>query len=404
MRGFLRSLGPGIALAATGIGAGDMVSTALAGQSYGHAILWSALAGALIKWVITEGLARWQVATNETLLEGWIRHLHRSFGVFFFIFLLIWSFTVGGALVSASGMVASALLPYLSIPYWGLIHSFLAFLLVFIGRYLLFERIMKGFVVLLFGIVTVSGALLIPEHTTFLRGILVPSIPDGSIKLLLGVIGGIGGSLTVLNYGYWIREKGWKGPEVLKKVRTDLSIAYILTGFFGVAIMSIAAEVNTDGTKGNELLLELGRTIGEQLAPWVGTLFLLAFWGAVFSSMLGVWQGVPYLFADSYQLLFKGREVGKLPTTSDRSYKGGLLFLTVLPLPLLWMEDPVWTVLLYTILGALFMPVIIASLLALNGKRSLPEKHRNGMLSIIILLIALGIFLYLGLNEWMGFF
>jgi hypothetical protein len=26
--------------------------------------------------------------------------------------------------------------------------------------------------------------------------------------------------------------------------------------------------------------------------------FLLGFWGAVFSSVLGVWQSAPYLFAD----------------------------------------------------------------------------------------------------------
>ena len=28
--------------------------------------------------------------------------------------------------------------------------------------------------------------------------------------------------------------------------------------------------------------------------------FLVGFWGAVATSMLGVWQGVPYLFADFY--------------------------------------------------------------------------------------------------------
>jgi hypothetical protein len=166
--------------------------------------------------------------------------------------------------------------------------------------------------------------------------------------------------------------------------------------------MSIAAEVKVDVSKGNELVLALGRTIGDQLGAWVGLLFKLAFWGAVFSSLLGVWQGVPYLFADVYQLLIKGREAGQLPSSNDPSYKGGLLFLTFIPLPMLWLEEPVWTVVLYTVLGALFMPVMIGSLLVLNQKPGLPEPYRNGWKSILFLSIGLGIFLYLGVRELFG--
>ncbi|MFB6257976.1 MAG: Nramp family divalent metal transporter [Flavobacteriales bacterium] len=404
MKSYWPSIGPGIALAATGIGAGDMVSTAVAGQKYGHTILWGAMAGVLIKGVITEGLARWQAGSGETLLEGWTRHLHRSFGFAFSIFLLVWSFTVGAALMAATGMAASAIFPTLSIPTWGVIHSLSAFILIFIGRYVLFERLMKGFVSLLFGIVLLCGTLLIPDITPLLKGLFVPQLPEGSIQLLLGVIGGIGGSLTVLNYGYWIREKGWKGKELLGRIRSDLFLAYLLTGLFGTAIMSIAAELQMDISKGNELVLALARTIDVQLGEWVGTLFRVAFWGAVFSSMLGVWQGVPYLFADTYQLLIRGRKPGKLPSNNDPSYKGGLLFLTLIPLPMLWLEEPVWTVVLYTVLGGLFMPVMIGSLLILNQKQILPKTYRNGWKSVLFLSIGLAIFLYLGGHELLELF
>ncbi len=394
-----RSIGPGIALAATGIGAGDMVSTALAGQRYGQLILWSALAGALIKWVITEGLARWQLASGETLLEGWHRHFHKAFSVVFLLFLILWSFTVGGALMVASGMAASSFLPRFSIPTLGIFHSFMAFTLVLIGRYLLFERIMKFFISLLFLIVLFCGFHLLPEALPFFKGLFIPRIPQGSTPFLMGVIGGIGGSLTVLNYGYWIREKGWKGEKVMKRVRFDLGLAYILTGLFGVAIMSIAAQIDTDMSKGNELVLAMGRTIEEELGFWTGKLFILSFWGAVFSSMLGVWQGVPYLFADTLQLLSGHRKTGQAPSSMDRSYRIGLLFLTFTPIPLLWMEEPVWTVILYTVLGALFMPVIIASLLILNKRKELPKELRNGWASVLFLSIGLSIFLYLGIRE-----
>src|SRR5690606_25954179 len=72
--GWLAVIGPGILVAATGVGTGDLVTGALAGTKLGVAVLWAALVGALLKFVLNEGLARWQLATGETVLEGVRRH------------------------------------------------------------------------------------------------------------------------------------------------------------------------------------------------------------------------------------------------------------------------------------------------------------------------------------------
>jgi hypothetical protein len=54
-----------------GVGAGDLLTSGLAGSEVGLALLWTVVAGAILKWVLSEGLARWQLATGSTLLEGW---------------------------------------------------------------------------------------------------------------------------------------------------------------------------------------------------------------------------------------------------------------------------------------------------------------------------------------------
>ena len=72
---YLAMLGPGLAIAATGVGAGDMVAATAAGARYGYAVVWAAAVGALLKFVLNEGVARWQLATGTTLLEGWVRRL-----------------------------------------------------------------------------------------------------------------------------------------------------------------------------------------------------------------------------------------------------------------------------------------------------------------------------------------
>ena len=38
-------IGPGIVVAATGVGAGDLVATLIAGSRFGYALLWAAIVG-----------------------------------------------------------------------------------------------------------------------------------------------------------------------------------------------------------------------------------------------------------------------------------------------------------------------------------------------------------------------
>lgn len=66
---------PGILVAATGVGAGDLIFASFAGSNIGLTIVWAAVVGAGLKWLLTEGLARWQMATDSTLIEGSVRHL-----------------------------------------------------------------------------------------------------------------------------------------------------------------------------------------------------------------------------------------------------------------------------------------------------------------------------------------
>jgi hypothetical protein len=65
-------------LAATGVGAGDLATASFAGGLLGTAVLWAVVFGAFLKFVVTEGLARWQLATGETLIEGAVSRGGRS--------------------------------------------------------------------------------------------------------------------------------------------------------------------------------------------------------------------------------------------------------------------------------------------------------------------------------------
>ena len=92
-------LGPGFIVAATGVGAGDLIAAAVAGQRFGLAVLWVVLLGAFFKAILNEGVSRWQLATGTTLMEGWIRHLPRWVSWYFLVYLCFWGFLVAAALM-----------------------------------------------------------------------------------------------------------------------------------------------------------------------------------------------------------------------------------------------------------------------------------------------------------------
>ncbi|AKH68445.1 Mn2+/Fe2- transporter, NRAMP family [Spongiibacter sp. IMCC21906] len=391
----LRQIGPGIVIAATGLGAGDMVTAAASGAEFGSLLLWAVIAGAIIKLALNEGLARWQLSAGSSLLSGWNRFLPRWVAGYFFIYLIIWSFLVAAALMAACGLAAHALIPSISVTLWAAIQSIIAALLIAFGRYQLLENLMKWLIGLMFITVMVAVFAMDLNGLAIAQNLIPSLIPDKALNMLLAVLGGVGGSVTLLCYGYWMREKGWQGTGQLSLARWDLTVAYSLTALFAMGIMLLAAKASPSQTGGLAILLGIADALGKILGENFRLLFLVGFWAAVFSSMLGVWQGVPYLFADTLkQWQSRGRDSSPVEVNS-KAYRNFLVFLALPPLTLLLFGKPVWLVLLYSVTGAFFMPFLALALLYLNN-RKLAKPDRNGLLSNSLLLVALLLFVAVG--------
>lgn len=401
-----RDTGPGLVVAATGLGAGDIVAAAVVGADFGTALLWAVAAGGLLKFCLNEGVGRWQLLTGTTVLEGWISELPRFISWYFAAYLVFWSCMVAAAMMSATGLAAYGLWPVLSVTQWGMLHAVLAFAIVLSGAWRLLEGLMKVFIALMFASVLFCAALVLWQNPAVLGTLLRPSLPDDSLTAVLSVMGGVGGSVTVLCYGYWIREEGWSGAERLRTMRWDLGVAYTLTALFAMAVMLLGAGLQPEVVAGNGMALALA----EQLLPITGEagkwIFLWGFWGATFSSMLGVWHGVPYLFAN-FVLQYRRRRTGESGSVLDQGhsltrshpYRLWLTVMCFVPMLLLLLGRPVWIVVLYAVTGAFFMPLLAGLLLYLNGLRRLGSE-RNGWRMQLALVLCLLLFGFLLLQEF----
>jgi len=392
-----RALGPGFVVAATGVGAGDLIAAAVAGQKFGLAVLWVVALGAVFKWVLNEGISRWQLATGTTLIEGWITRMPGWVGIYFFVFLLIWGLLVAAALSAACGVAARALFHTLPLPTatWSALHAVTGAVLVLIGGYAGFERLMKALMAVMFVCVVLCALLMRVPAAEYWQAWTQPGVPAGSAKFLLGVMGGVGGSVTLLCYGYWIREKGWRGAVMHGRSMLDLGAAYALTGIFGLAVIVIAAEVQPADASGNALVLALAGQLEVILGPAGRWFFLVGFWCAVFTSLLGVWQGVPYLFADCVAVWRRQRGVIKATPadlTKTTPYRIFLAYLTFPPLLLLLLGRPLTLVILYAVAGAFFMPFLASMLLVMNNRREWVGELKNRPIVNALLVLSLVLF------------
>ncbi len=395
-------IGPGILVAATGVGAGDLATGAFCGSKLGLAVLWAVLIGAGLKLLLNEGLARWQLATGTTPLEGCVAHLGRPVQWVFLAYLLIWSYFVGSALMSACGVAAHAILPMVDARsdkiIYGLLHSAAAVALVRLGGYRLFARVMGGCIALMFVVVIATAVAVKPCWSEVVAGLFRPSIPlwqGEGIQWTIALMGGVGGTLTVLCYGYWIREEGRTSPADLAVCRIDLAVAYAMTALFGIAMVTIGSTIKISGG-GATLVVELADRLQATLGPAARWAFLAGAWGALFSSLLGVWQSVPYLFADFWQLMRAGSQgdvAKKTVDTRSLPYRAYLYVLATVPAVGLWTSFQ-QAQKVYAIVGALFIPMLALALLVLNGRaRLVGDRYRNPIWVSCLLIATLVFFL-----------
>lgn len=396
-----------------------MATAAFTGNKLGLAILWAVLLGAFLKFVLNEGLTRWQLVTGQTLLEGAVHRLGRPVQYIFMPYLLLWSFFVGSALMSACGVAMHAIVPVFSDAtqgkiVFGIAHSLLGLLLVHFGGFPLFEKVMSATIAMMFVTVLLTASLICEDWGVVVQGLFIPRIPHLASEGLgwtIALMGGVGGTLTVLCYGYWIREKDRKGPEHLQTCRIDLGVAYAATAIFGIAMVIIGSTIQVEG-KGANLIVNLADKLAEPLGDTGKWVFLIGAWGTVFSSLFGVWQAVPYIFADFCGLVRTfgsdgASEVRPIEVdTRGWAYRGYLAAIAIVPMLGLFVS---FTQIqkIYAVFGALFMPMLAFVLLILNGRSDwISTRWRNRPSTVAILLATLIVFLlfgYIQLRKTFGF-
>ncbi|MFJ7303606.1 Nramp family divalent metal transporter [Streptomyces sp. NPDC099088] len=403
-----RYIGPGIVVAATGVGAGDLVATLIAGSSFGYTLLWAAVIGCLVKISLAEAAGRWHLSTGRTLFDGWAS-LGRWTTYFFVVYVVVWGFVYGAAAMSSSALPLQALFPHvMGLPWWGVACGLVGLVFVWFNKYAVFEKVMTVLVGVMF-VVTVYLAIRVTPNLPEAFAGLLPVLPDEKDSVLntLGLIGGVGGTITLAAYGYWVNAKGWTDTGWMKVMRLDNRVAYATTGIFVIAMLFVGAEMLHSShvaiASGDKGLIQLGDILAAEYGTATAKFFLIGFFATSFTSLIGVWHGVSLMFAD-FVAHYRGGGEGAEEVAAGRhdrswAFRGYLLWLTFPPIVLLFQGQPFRLVILYGVLGAAFLPFLALTLLRLLNSSRTPREWRNGPLSNAMLVIAGVLFLVLCVKQ-----
>ncbi|GAA1145512.1 Nramp family divalent metal transporter [Ornithinicoccus hortensis] len=394
-------IGPGLVVAATGVGAADMVATLTAGSRYGYGLLWAVIVGVILKIILVEGAGRYTLATGYTIFEGW-RTLGRWTTWYFGPYIIIWGFVYGASAMSSTALPLAALFPAVDLKIWAVLMGLAGFVMVWLNKYATFEKITAALVGIMFLTIVMLAVIAAPNFPEMLKG-LVPLIPEGGLLYTLALAGGVGGTITLAAYGYWLREKGWYTPKWMRVMRIDNTMAYVLTGVFVLAMLIVGVEVvqaaGLSLSAGDEGLVQLADVLKDRYGDVIGTAFLVGFWAAAFSSIIGVWNGVSLMFADFWGNM-RGLESGHPDTrVGGKYFKWYLIWLTFPPMIMLFLDRPIGLILAYGVLGSLFMPFLAVTLLGLLNGRRVPTEWANRLHTNVLLAITALIFGVLGVNQ-----
>jgi len=410
----IKLLGPGIIAVLSWLGAGDLITSSVAGANYGYAMMWVLAVSLLLRYLIVNIIARFQLCNNQgmTILQGYAQ-LHPVFAWFMLAYALLMGHLMNAYMIKGAG---EALAMLLRIDY-PLLCSMAVVLAVWmlVGRniYAMIEGVMK----VLLAVMTLAFLALAlmsgPDVAGIVKGTIGFSIPadegvHGALLVAVSVIGAVAGSVANFVHPYVMRQKGWVGPQHKRIQRNDLLFAVFVGIVINLAIWIVGAEILRPNGIEVKTLGDLGKALEMFFGPIGWYIFFIGVFATLFASISGKTTAFPMLITDAFQHVRPERRerYGK-EFHKDPMHKWFMLFILVTPL--IWsipgMPDFVTLTIGVSALNIIGLPVISLGLLIMSNQKSLLSKeYRNNLFENIALAFATGLALWVAFQLGVDLF
>ena len=375
--------GPGIFAIGYTIGTGSVTSMIVAGSKFGMQLLWVLLLSCLFSGILMFAYGNYALITNETALFGFKKHLKYGKALALLIIIGI-TFGQWNSLMGILGISSNIIFEILALNFEGLIGYqyqvvlsiaiviiVIFYLLMLVGKYTFFEKILIVFVSLMGFSFLLSLFFVQPLPVDVIKG-LIPSIPEvpGGKMLVAAFVGTTMASATFLSRPLFIKGKGWTIVNLDQQKRDSITAATLIFVISGT-IMAVAAGALFHQGKEVTHVLDMANTLEPVAGKWAVTIFFFGALSAGLSSIFPCLLIAPLLVAD-YQH-------GTLDTNSKQfRWITAVACVVALIGPILG-ANPIEIQILSQVFNVFVLPAVVLGIILLLRKKSVMKEYTTSL-------------------------
>ena len=271
----LGALGPGIIVAGSVIGGGELINAPIQAATFGFVLLWAALLACVLKYFLQVEIGRYAILHNATTFEALnLCPGPKIAGISWISWIYMVGYTVTqvglvGILLAIAGLL-SAMFPLgpfaeYSVTIWGILVYGLTQFLLWRSRYAGLEKIVMVLVALfslavIFALVLIQGTSYRIAMSDIVSGLQFsfghqPALATVAVISMIGALGTTANEL--FQYPYWLLEKGFSnhiGPPGaqnrvsraqgwIRVLRIDVGVSTLIATFITAAFFLLGAAV-----------------------------------------------------------------------------------------------------------------------------------------------------------------
>ena len=375
--------GPGIFAIGYTIGTGSVTSMIVAGSKFNMQLLWVLLLSCLFSGVLMFSYGNYGLITGETALYGFKKHL--KYGKILAILIIVGiTFGQWNSLMGILGISSNIIYEILVLNFKGLkgyeyetvlsiavVIIITFYLLMLVGKYTFFEKILVVFVTLMGVSFLLSLFFVQPLPIDVVKG-LIPTIPDvpGGKMLVAAFVGTTMAAATFLSRPLFVKGKGWTIKN-LNQQKKDAITAALLIFIISGTIMAVTAGALF--YKGKEVthVLDMANTLEPIAGKWAVTIFFFGALSAGLSSIFPCLLITPLLVAD-YQS-------GELDTNSKQFRIITFIACLVALIGPAFGANPIEIQILSQVFNVFVLPAVVLGIILIVNSKKIMKGYKTSI-------------------------
>jgi manganese transport protein len=398
---FFKYLGPGLLVTVGFIDPGNWASNIAAGSQFGYSLLWMVTLSTFMLIMLQHNVAHLGIVTGKCLSEAVSENFPKKIGRSILSTAMLASVSTSLAEV-LGGAIALQMLFGMPVKIGAVLSVVFILFMIYTNSYRKIERWIIAFVSII-GFSFLYELILTPiEWHTAAKSWFVPSVPDGSMVIIMSVLGAVVMPHNLFLHSEIIQSREWnlQNDAVIKKQLKFEFADTLFSMLVGWAINSAMILLATSAFFMRAIPVEELQQAQSMLIPLLGKgagiVFAIALLFAGISS--GVTSGMAggTIFAGIY---------GEPYDIKDKHSKWGVgISLLFALLIIMFINNPFQGLIYSQIILSMQLPITIFTQIFLTSDKKLMGKYANGFWLNALLLIIGGIVTYLNIRLLIDFF